>query len=177
MAFTQLQTVISGWRTKRNKLGKHKWYMPAAHNGVTVSSSLTPSTIFCFLFVLLTVNAEAKTNKYQAKASWYQSGSITADGSKYDPDGYSVAHRTLPFGTIVILTNPKTGKSIWAIVNDRGPYIKGRELDVSRGAAIALGFFHTGVAKLVIEVLEKNKQERRHKRKDENNNKTHLRKY
>ena len=144
MAFTQL-TDISGWLTKPNKL------------------------ILIVLFLSFTTYAEAKDNKYQARASWYQSGKITADGSKYDPDGYSVAHRSLPFGTIVILTNPKTGKSIWAVVNDRGPFIKNREFDVSRGAAIALGFFHSGTAKLLIQVLEKNKK------KDENKNRKHLR--
>jgi rare lipoprotein A len=130
----------NGWRTIRN------------------------AVILLICFVLTLHDAQAKSDKYQAKASWYQSGSITADGSKYDPDGYSVAHKTLPFGTIVILTNPLTGKTIWAVVNDRGPFIEGREFDVSRGAAIALGFFHSGVAKLLIQVLEKEKKNGRNVR-------------
>jgi rare lipoprotein A len=109
--------------------------------------------LLAFCFCLLTVNAEAK----QAKASWYQSGTRTANGQLFNPDGFSIAHRSLPFGTMVKLTNPKTGKSIIAVVNDRGPYIKGREIDVSRGGAIALGFFHSGTAKLLIEVLNKQK--------------------
>jgi rare lipoprotein A len=91
--------------------------------------------------------------QYHGTASWYQKGAKTASGQKFNPHKYSVAHKNLPFGTMLRLTNIKTGATIDAVVNDRGPFKKGRELDVSRAGAISLGFFHSGTAKLLIEVL------------------------
>ena len=96
-------------------------------------------------------------DKYQGRASWYKDGKKTAQGKKFDPTKYSVAHRTLPFGTMLRLTNVKNGATIDAVVNDRGPFVRTRELDVSSSAAQALGFFHSGTAKLVIEVLDRRK--------------------
>jgi len=102
---------------------------------------------------------EAADNKiYRGTATWYQKGKNTADGKKFNPTKYSVAHRTLPFGTMLRLTNVSNGNTIEAIVNDRGPFVKGKELDVSRGAAQALGFFHSGQTKLIIEVLDRRKK-------------------
>lgn len=114
-------------------------------------------TICCLLFLAGCATTEAADTKkiYKGTASWYQKGKKTADGKKYDPNKYSVAHRTLPFGTMLKLTNVANGNTIEAIVNDRGPFVKGKELDVSRGAAQALGFFHSGQAKLIIEVLNR----------------------
>ena len=103
------------------------------------------------------VEAASVKHKYNGVASWYSTGKRTADGSRFYPDGLSVAHRTLPFGTMLRLTNPQTGSTIDAVVNDRGPFVHGKEIDVSRGGAKALGFFHSGTAKLLIEVLEKRK--------------------
>jgi len=115
--------------------------------------------ICCFLFMAACATTEAADNKiYRGNASWYQKGKKTADGKKFDPTKYSVAHRTLPFGTMLRLTNVSNGNTIEAIVNDRGPFVKGKELDVSRGAAQALGFFHSGQAKLIIEVLDRRKK-------------------
>src|SRR5208283_2374735 len=89
-------------------------------------------------------------------ASWYgkEMGKITANGEPYNPKFLTVAHRTLPFGTILRLTNIRNGRSILATVNDRGPWIQGRELDVSEGSAIALGFKRQGIAYLQAEVLQ-----------------------
>ena len=88
------------------------------------------------------------------KATWYQEGKKTANGEKFDPDGLTAASRTLPFGTILKLTNVETNDTAIVRINDRGPFVKGRDLDVSRGAAKALGFFETGTAKLKIEIVE-----------------------
>ena len=85
-------------------------------------------------------------------ASWYSSGNRTASGQRFNPHSFSVAHRTLPFGTIVHLTNPSNGSRISAVVNDRGPFVKNRTLDVSRSAAQALGFISRGTARLIMEV-------------------------
>ena len=94
---------------------------------------------------------------YQGTASWYNKGAITSEGKRFNPNKYSVAHRTLPFGTMLKLTNVKNGNTIEAVVSDRGPFVKTKELDVSSGAAKALGFFHSGTAKLLIEVLDRRK--------------------
>lgn len=87
-------------------------------------------------------------------ASWYSSGRWTASGQRFDPNGFTVAHKTLPFGTKLKLTNPENGKSIIATVNDRGPFHRGRGLDVSRGAAQQLGFIGKGITKLEMQVID-----------------------
>ena len=116
-------------------------------------------SILMFLFgCAQDLEAASVKHKYNGVASWYSKGKRTADGSRYNPDGLSVAHRTLPFGTMLRLTNPENGNTIDAVVNDRGPFVRGKEIDVSRGGAKALGFFHSGTAKLLIEVLEKRKE-------------------
>lgn len=82
-------------------------------------------------------------------ASWYgdESGSVTASGETFDPSGFTAAHRTLPFGTE--LTVCLEG-CVEVTVNDRGPYVGGRDLDLSQGAAEAIGLTEAGVA--VVEV-------------------------
>ena len=97
------------------------------------------------------------SDKYNATATWYQCCKKTANGEPFDPNGFTVAHRSYPFGTILKLTNPKTKDTITVRVNDRGPFIKGRDIDVTRGGAQALGFFHSGTARILIEVLDKKK--------------------
>ena len=104
-----------------------------------------------------TLKSPRTINNYDGLASWYNYGTRTANGEKYYPNNikdYTVAHKTLAFNTKLKLTNTENGKTIIARVNDRGPYIKGREIDVSEAAAKALGFFENGVAKLHIEILD-----------------------
>jgi rare lipoprotein A len=76
-------------------------------------------------------------------ASYYFSGRRTASGRAFDPNGYTAAHRTLPFGTQVTVMNPTNGKSIAVVINDRGPFTRGVTLDLSRGAARAIGMSGT----------------------------------
>ena len=90
---------------------------------------------------------------YQAVASWYRHGKITANGERFDPNGLTVAHRSLPFNTMVRLTNPNTGQTIIVRVNDRGPYIRGREFDLSMRSAQLLGFQDRGVVRLNVEII------------------------
>lgn len=80
------------------------------------------------------------------KASWYALGSKTASGERMNPSAMTAAHRSLPFGTKVRVTNKRNGKSVVVRINDRGPFIRGRVLDLSKGAARELGFVSAGHA-------------------------------
>lgn len=89
-------------------------------------------------------------------ASWYGAkyhGRQTASGERYDMEALTAAHRTLPFGTRIRVTNLGNGRRIVLRVNDRGPFVPGRVLDVSRRAARELGFLEAGLATVRIEVL------------------------
>ena len=76
-------------------------------------------------------------------SAFYWQGQRTASGQRFDPQGITAAHRTLPFGTRLTVTNPRTGKSVTVVVNDRGPFVSGVGLDLSRGAAEAIGMHGT----------------------------------
>ena len=87
-------------------------------------------------------------------ASWYGPrfhGRKTANGEIFDQQALTAAHKKFRFGTLLRLTNPKNEKSIVVRINDRGPFMKGRELDLSKAAAAELGILERGVAKLNIE--------------------------
>jgi rare lipoprotein A len=87
-------------------------------------------------------------------ASFYTEGSSTASGEKYDPTELTAAHPSLPFGTKLRVTNTATGKSVTVRVNDRGPYVPGRVVDVSYSAAQALGMVHSGTANVKLDVVQ-----------------------
>ena len=84
-------------------------------------------------------------------ATQYSVGSGTASGQAFRPDGLTAAHKKLPFGTRVKVTNPRTGASTIVIINDRGPFTRGRDIDLSRGAARAIGL--TSVGTVCAEIL------------------------
>ncbi|MBE8998429.1 septal ring lytic transglycosylase RlpA family protein [Nostoc sp. LEGE 12447] len=91
-------------------------------------------------------------------ASYYGydgSGTQTASGQRFNPEAMTAAHRSLPFGTQVRVTNTRNGRSVVLRINDRGPFIRGRVIDVSAGAARILGMMGSGVAPVHIEVLGK----------------------
>jgi len=98
-------------------------------------------------------SSQRRVRTYNARASWYKHGRVTANGERYDPMGLTVAHKTLPFGTIVRFTNPENGRSVTVRVNDRGPYIRGRDFDLSQGSARALGFESKGVMVFVVQIM------------------------
>lgn len=94
----------------------------------------------------------------EGKASWYggrkfKKGHRTASGHSFDPDGYTAAHRFLPFGTTVRVFNLSNNKSVDVRINDRGPHSNGRIIDVSRQAAKELGMINDGVTKVRVEAL------------------------
>jgi rare lipoprotein A len=72
-------------------------------------------------------------------ATYYSSGRRTASGRAFDATAYTAAHRTLPFGSQVTVTNPENGRSVSVVINDRGPFTRGVTLDLSSGAARAIG--------------------------------------
>ena len=85
-------------------------------------------------------------------ASFYKHGSKTANGEQFNPNDLTAAHRTLPFGTRLRVTHVATGQSVTVRVNDRGPFIPGRVVDVSHSAAEALGMIDRGITKVKLEV-------------------------
>ena len=90
----------------------------------------------------------------QGLASFYSEGGRTASGEKFDAHELTAAHPTLPFGTKLRVTNVKTGRSVVVRVNDRGPYVPGRIVDVSYSAADALGMVGGGTAKVKLDVVQ-----------------------
>ncbi len=90
-------------------------------------------------------------------ASWYGpnfDGKLTANGEIYDMNGVTAAHRTLPFGTILLVENLDNGKTVQVRVNDRGPYAKDRIIDLSKGAAEAVDMIGPGTANVRLYLLE-----------------------
>jgi rare lipoprotein A len=86
-------------------------------------------------------------------ASFYTEGSQTASGEKFDGHKMTAAHPTLPFGTRVRITNVTNGRSVTVRINDRGPFVAGRVVDVSYSAAESLGMTERGIAKVKLDVL------------------------
>jgi len=87
------------------------------------------------------------------RASWYALTSKTASGERMNPAAMTAAHRSLPFGTKLKVVNKKNGKAVVVRINDRGPFIKGRVLDLSKAAASQLGFISAGHASVCMEKL------------------------
>lgn len=89
-------------------------------------------------------------------ASWYGPGfhgKKTASGERFNENAMTAAHKTLPLGTVVKVTNQRTGKSIKVTINDRGPFVKGRIIDLSKAAAARLGTKNSGVGKVCVAKL------------------------
>jgi len=87
-----------------------------------------------FIVALIGVNLQSRAAS-QGLASYYHEGQHIATGERFNPDGLTAAHRTLPFGSKVHVTNIHNGRSVVVLINDRGPYARGRVIDLSRGAA------------------------------------------
>lgn len=89
----------------------------------------------------------------QGLASYYKSGHQTANGERFNPHGLTAAHRTLPFGTKVRVTNLKSGKSVVVRINDRGPFKRKRVIDLSLGAAKVIGLVRDGIAPVRVDLM------------------------
>ena len=86
-------------------------------------------------------------------ASFYSDEQLTANGETFNPNAMTAAHPTLPFGTRLRVTNVSTGRSVTVRINDRGPYVAGRVVDVSYSAAESLGIVDRGIAKVKLDVV------------------------
>ena len=105
--------------------------------------------------------SEANIYEETGNASWYgeetrnkKDGHMTANGEAFDPDGLSAAHKYLPLPSYVKVTNLENGKSIILRVNDRGPFVEDRIIDLSAGAAKKLGFLKKGTARVKVETID-----------------------
>ena len=113
---------------------------------------------FCVSLSLLaiftmSVFGAAPQPAHKGLASWYgkrYQGRVTASGERFDMKQLTAAHRSLPFGSKVLVTCPSTGRSVVVRVNDRGPRRRGRIIDLSRAAAKRLGILNSGVAQVVL---------------------------
>lgn len=105
----------------------------------------------------VSAQAEAGATKARAgNASYYGSrfhGRRTANGERFNMNAMTAAHKSLPFGTKVRVTNRRNGKSVVVRINDRGPYAHGRVIDLSKAAASRIGMIHSGTAPVQIDIL------------------------
>jgi rare lipoprotein A len=109
-----------------------------------------------FVLVACASSARHGSVKRYSVVSWYGPGfhgKLTASGERYDMNAMTCAHKTLPFGTILSLTNIDNGKTARVTVNDRGPFVRGRDIDVSRAAAKKLDILGAGTGKVRVTML------------------------
>jgi len=119
-----------------------------------------PYVVYGKKYVPMSVE-EARGYRETGVASWYgyetrgkEGGHMTANGEAFDPDGLNAAHKYLPLPTHVRVTNLENHRSLVIRVNDRGPFVDGRIIDLSAGAARRLGFYKKGTARVRIETVE-----------------------
>jgi rare lipoprotein A len=110
--------------------------------------------IFCFSILAFHISmAQVQTGKASFYADKFE-GHPTASGEKYKHNKLSGAHRTLPFGTKVKVTNLSNNQTVEVVINDRGPYVDGRIIDLSKSAAEKLGFINQGLTDVQLEVVD-----------------------
>ena len=110
-------------------------------------------TLFAAAALAMLAASAAPASAQCGRASWYALTSKTASGERMNPQAMTAAHRSLPFGTKLKVVNKRNGKSVVVRINDRGPFIKGRVLDLSKGAASKLGFISSGHTSVCMERL------------------------
>jgi rare lipoprotein A len=133
--------------------------------GFTIVNSVNGTSDIPFIteeFVPVTENILENTttiryvNRGTMRASWYGPrfhGKTTANGEIYDQTALTAAHKSLRFGTLLKVTNPRNKESVIVRINDRGPYIPGRQLDLSKAAAEKLDVIGSGVKRLKVEEI------------------------
>lgn len=118
---------------------------------ITLKRSTFAATTIAAFAMFGSVSAQAAPGC--GHASWYALTSKTASGERMNPAKLTAAHRSLPFGTQVKVTNKRNGKSVVVRINDRGPFIKGRVIDVSKAAAQNIGMVSSGTAQVCYQII------------------------
>ena len=129
---------------------------PQSFGSAPASGSTTQGTSLADAKPLTDEGSDVSGFHQTGRASWYGRffhGRRTANGERYDMHAMTAAHRTLPLGSYVRVTNPATSRSVVVRINDRGPYARGRVIDLSMAAAAALDMRHSGTARVQIEGL------------------------
>lgn len=116
-------------------------------------SGLAAAAFSLALFAGLSTSMPAMAAETCGKASWYALNSRTASGEMMNPSKMTAAHRSYRFGTKLKVTNRRNGRSVIVRINDRGPFVKGRIVDVSKAAASQLGMIRSGHAPVCIQRL------------------------
>jgi len=130
--------------SSRQDLPEEDWEAPTVHRRVAIRTiKHTPYK-----------RAATMPSTSYGIASFYSDEQQTANGEKFNPSELTAAHPTLPFGTRLRVTNVATGRSVTVRINDRGPYVYGRVVDVSYSAAESLGIVERGIAKVKLDVVQ-----------------------
>lgn len=108
--------------------------------------------VFSFALLPAVTPTPAGATIYCGGASWYALTGITASGERANPNAMTAAHKTLPFGTRVVVENLSNRKRVTLRINDRGPFIRGRIIDVTRAAAKKLGMLRSGTTRVRVTV-------------------------
>ena len=119
------------------------WTSKRKHNHRHHSSRRSKSYGFAWYFANQSRIEKGTCVGNRVVATWYQSGRRTASGAAFNPNGHTAAHRSMPFGSRVTVTNPRNGQSVTVTINDRGPFTRGVSLDLARGAARSIGMTST----------------------------------
>jgi rare lipoprotein A len=114
---------------------------------------LLRNLIVAALVAITSSAVSGSANAETGRASWYSLTSRTASGERCDPNALTAAHRSLPFGTRVKVENLKNGRSVIVRINDRGPFVGGRIIDLTKAAAHRLDFVSAGLANVRVTVL------------------------
>jgi rare lipoprotein A len=144
---------ISGWSAQAEG-GSDSWFSESGFPGASDAWGRQPS--YPFHSEPWADNSGQRhygARSFSGMASYYGYGRRTASGERFNPGGMTAAHRSLPFGTHVQVTDVSSGRSVVVTINDRGPFIRGRVIDLSRGAAQALGITGRGVARIRASVI------------------------
>jgi rare lipoprotein A len=137
-----------------NVASRHSAFAPSARQAVVHREAPRVSVVRRYDAPSSNHLALAKPSSGGGLASFYSEGQKTASGERFDPNELTAAHPSLPFGTKLRVTNTNTGKSVTVRVNDRGPYVPGRVVDVSYSAAQALGMVRSGTANVKLDVVQ-----------------------
>jgi rare lipoprotein A len=118
--------------------------------------SFSVKTLVCLILLGILSCGKEPSHTLQGVASWYgypHHGRLTASGQRFDMYELSAAHRTLPLGTRLRVTNLKNGRSVRVTITDRGPFVKNRLIDLSYAAARQIGMVGAGIAPVQLEIL------------------------